>query len=169
MNASTQALQPIDQMPLDELCISTIRTLAMDAAEQARSGHPGTPMALAPAAYALWTQVLRYNPRHPEWFDRDRFVLSNGHASMLLYALLHLTGFDLSLEDIKNFRQWGSKTPAMKFCRRRLLRDSRLRPRARKGGSNGLAAAGRSSGSSALVPALRVQSILSTTVSRSRT
>ena len=101
MNASTQALQPIDEMPLDELCISTIRTLAMDAVERAGSGHPGTPMALAPAAYALWTQVLRYNPRHPEWFDRDRFVLSNGHASMLLYALLHLTGFDLSLEDIK--------------------------------------------------------------------
>lgn len=111
MNASTQALQPIDEMPLDELCISTIRTLAMDAVEQARSGHPGTPMALAPAAYVLWTQLMRYNPRHPQWFDRDRFVLSNGHASMLLYALLHLTGFDVSLEDIKNFRQWGSKTP----------------------------------------------------------
>ena len=111
MNASTQALQPIDEMPLDELCISTIRTLAMDAVEQAGSGHPGTPMALAPAAYVLWTQLMRYNPRHPGWFDRDRFVLSNGHASMLLYAVLHLTGFDVSLDDIKNFRQWGSKTP----------------------------------------------------------
>jgi transketolase len=111
MNASTQALQPIDEMPLDELCIATIRTLAMDAVERAGSGHPGTPMALAPAAYVLWTQVMRYNPRHPEWFDRDRFVLSNGHASMLLYAVLHLTGFDVSLGDIKNFRQWGSKTP----------------------------------------------------------
>jgi transketolase len=111
MNASAKALQPIDEMPLGELCIATIRTLAMDAVEQAGSGHPGTPMALAPAAYALWTQVMRYNPRHPQWFDRDRFVLSNGHASMLLYALLHLTGFDVSLEDIKSFRQWGSKTP----------------------------------------------------------
>jgi transketolase len=111
MNASTQALQPIDEMPLDEKCIATIRTLAMDAVEEAGSGHPGTPMALAPAAYALWTKVMRYNPRDPEWFDRDRFVLSNGYASMLLYALLHLTGFDVSLEDIKNFRQWGSKTP----------------------------------------------------------
>ena len=104
-------LQSIDEMPLDELCINTIRTLAMDAVERARSGHPGTPMALAPAAYVLWTRVMRYSPRHPGWFDRDRFVLSNGHASMLLYALLHLTGFDLSLQDIRNFRQWGSKTP----------------------------------------------------------
>lgn len=111
MNAPARALQPIDELPLDELCIATIRTLAMDAVEQAKSGHPGTPMALAPAAYALWTQLMRYNPRHPQWFDRDRFVLSNGHASMLLYALLYLTGFDVSLEDIKNFRQWGSKTP----------------------------------------------------------
>ncbi|MGH8579740.1 MAG: transketolase, partial [Gammaproteobacteria bacterium] len=98
-------------MPLDELCINTMRTLAMDAVERARSGHPGTPMALAPAAYVLWMRLMRYNPRNPTWFDRDRFVLSNGHASMLLYALLHLTGFDLSLQDIKNFRQWGSKTP----------------------------------------------------------
>lgn len=107
----TNPLQPIDKMPLDELCVNTIRTLAMDAVERAQSGHPGTPMALAPTAYVLWTRMMRYNPRHPEWFDRDRFVLSNGHASMLLYALLHLTGFDLSLQDIKNFRQWGSKTP----------------------------------------------------------
>ena len=98
-------------MPLDQLCINTIRTLAMDAVERAQSGHPGTPMALAPAAYVLWTRLMRYSPRHPKWFDRDRFVLSNGHASMLLYALLHLTGFDLSLQDIKDFRQWGSKTP----------------------------------------------------------
>src|SRR5688500_691537 len=97
--------KPIDEMPLDELCINTIRTLAMDAVERANSGHPGTPMALAPAAYVLWTRMMRYNPRNPSWFDRDRFVLSNGHASMLLYALLHLTGFDLSLEDTKNFRQ----------------------------------------------------------------
>lgn len=111
MNASTLKLEPIDEMSLDELCIATIRTLAMDAVEQARSGHPGTAMALAPAAYALWARLMRYNPHNPEWFDRDRFVMSNGHSSILLYALLHLTGFDVSLEDIRNFRQWGSKTP----------------------------------------------------------
>lgn len=98
-------------MPVEELAIHTIRTLAMDAVEAASSGHPGTPMALAPAAYVLWTRHLRHNPENPHWFDRDRFVLSNGHASMLLYALLHLTGYDLSLEEIRNFRQWGSRTP----------------------------------------------------------
>jgi transketolase len=111
MNNSAQRLQSTDEMPLDELCINTVRSLAMDAVERARSGHPGTPMALAPAAYVLWSRLMRYSPRHPEWFDRDRFVLSNGHASMLLYSLLHLTGFNLSLQDIKDFRQWGSKTP----------------------------------------------------------
>jgi transketolase len=83
----------------------------MDAVEQAQSGHPGTPMALAPVAYVLWHRFLRHNPGNPEWVDRDRFVLSCGHASMLLYSLLHLSGYDLSLEDIRNFRQWGSKTP----------------------------------------------------------
>ncbi len=96
---------------LDQLCIDTIRTLAMDAVQKAKSGHPGTPMALAPLAYVLWTQVMRYNPRNPQWLNRDRFVLSNGHASMLQYAVLYLTGYDVSLEDIKNFRQWGSRTP----------------------------------------------------------
>jgi transketolase len=96
---------------IDQLCIDTIRTLAMDAVQKADSGHPGTPMALAPVMYVLWTRFLRYNPRNPKWFNRDRFVLSNGHASMLQYAILYLTGFDLSLDDIKNFRQWGSKTP----------------------------------------------------------
>jgi transketolase len=101
----------LEQIPVDELCINTIRTLAMDAVQQANSGHPGTPMALAPAAYVLWQRFLRHNPRNPDWFDRDRFVLSCGHASMLLYALLHLTGYELSLDDIRNFRQWGSKTP----------------------------------------------------------
>jgi transketolase len=105
-------------MPLDELCINTIRTLAMDAVQQANSGHPGTPMALAPAAYVLWTRFLRHNPRNPAWFDRDRFVLSNGHASMLLYALLHLTGYDLPLDEIRRFRQWGSKTPGHPEYRR---------------------------------------------------
>lgn len=96
---------------IDQLCVNTIRTLAIDAINKANSGHPGAPMALAPAAYALWTRVMRYNPKNPHWLDRDRFVLSNGHASMLLYAMLHLTGFDLALEEIKNFRQWHSKTP----------------------------------------------------------
>ncbi|HET7422543.1 MAG TPA: transketolase [Gemmatimonadales bacterium] len=91
--------------------INTIRVLAMDAVEAAQSGHPGTPMALAPAAYVLWTRFLRHNPADPAWPDRDRFVLSCGHASMLQYALLHLTGYDLSLDDIKAFRQWGSRTP----------------------------------------------------------
>lgn len=91
--------------------INTIRALAMDAVQAANSGHPGTPMALAPAAYVLWTRFLRYNPRNPHWDDRDRFILSCGHASMLLYSLLYLTGYDLSLDELKRFRQWGSKTP----------------------------------------------------------
>jgi transketolase len=99
------------QSPLDELCINTIRTLAMDAVEKAGCGHPGMPMGAAPMAYALWTRFLRHNPQNPNWADRDRFVLSAGHGSMLLYALLHLTGYELSLEDIRQFRQWGSKTP----------------------------------------------------------
>jgi len=92
-------------------CINTIRTLAMDAVQAAESGHPGTPMALAPAGWLLWTRHLHHDPRQPDWPDRDRFVLSCGHASMLLYGLLHLTGYDLPLEEIKHFRQWGSKTP----------------------------------------------------------
>ncbi len=96
---------------IDNMCINTIRTLAMDAVQAAKSGHPGAPMGLAAAAYVLWTRYLRHNPANPQWPDRDRFVLSGGHASMLLYGLLHLSGYDLSLEDIKNFRQWGSKTP----------------------------------------------------------
>ncbi|HLI62797.1 MAG TPA: transketolase, partial [Terriglobales bacterium] len=96
---------------LMNLCINTIRTLAMDAVQKANSGHPGAPMALAPLAFLLWDRYLRHNPRNPHWPGRDRFILSNGHASMLLYAMLHLTGYDLSLDDIKQFRQWGSKTP----------------------------------------------------------
>jgi transketolase len=91
--------------------INTVRTLAMDAVEKAKSGHPGTPMALAPAAYVLWRNFHRFNPANPDWINRDRFVLSCGHASMLLYSLLFLTGYDLPLEELKNFRQWGSKTP----------------------------------------------------------
>ncbi len=96
---------------LDQLCIDTVRALAMDAVQQADSGHPGTAMALAPVAYVLWQRHLRYNPANPDWFGRDRFVLSAGHACMLLYAALYLTGYDLSLDDIKQFRQWGSRTP----------------------------------------------------------
>ena len=90
---------------------NAIRVLAMDAVQKADSGHPGTPMALAPLAYVLWTKFLRHNPANPDWFDRDRFVLSCGHASVLLYAVLHLTGYDLSIDDIIHFRQWGGKTP----------------------------------------------------------
>jgi len=96
---------------LEELCINAIRVLAMDAVQKADSGHPGTPMALAPLAYVLWTQHLRYNPADPNWLNRDRFVLSAGHASMLLYSVLYLTGYDLTLDDLKQFRQWESKTP----------------------------------------------------------
>ena len=99
------------QTSTDLLCINTIRTLAMDAVQKAESGHPGTPMALAPLGYRLYTRHLRHNPADPHWPDRDRFVLSAGHASMLQYALLHLTGYALSLNDLKNFRQWGSLTP----------------------------------------------------------
>jgi transketolase len=96
---------------LDELCINTIRFLSVDAVQQANSGHPGMPMGAAPMAYVLWTKFLRHSPRNPGWPDRDRFVLSAGHGSMLLYSLLHLSGYDLSLDELKNFRQWGSKTP----------------------------------------------------------
>ncbi len=94
---------------LDGLCISTIRTLSIDAVQAARSGHPGTPLGAAAMAYVLWDRFLKHNPRNPSWPDRDRFVLSAGHASMLLYSLLHLTGYDLDLEDIQRFRQWDSK------------------------------------------------------------
>jgi transketolase len=96
---------------LEDLCINTIRVLAMDAVQKADSGHPGTPMALAPLAYVLWTKHLRYNPADPNWLNRDRFVLSAGHASMLLYSVLYLTGYELTLDDLKQFRQWESKTP----------------------------------------------------------
>lgn len=96
---------------LDELCINTIRGLAMDAVEAAKSGHPGMPMGAAAIGYVLWTKHLRHNPRNPKWFNRDRFILSAGHGSMLLYSLLHLTGYDLPLEEIKRFRQFESMTP----------------------------------------------------------
>nr|WP_246939678.1 transketolase [Bacillus pinisoli] len=96
---------------IDQLSINSIRTLSIDAIEKANSGHPGMPMGAAPMAYTLWTQFMNHNPKNPQWFNRDRFVLSAGHGSMLLYSLLHISGYDLSMEDIKNFRQWGSKTP----------------------------------------------------------
>lgn len=96
---------------IDNLSVNAIRFLSIDAVQKANSGHPGAPMGAAPMAYTLWDRYLQHNPTDPNWFNRDRFVLSAGHASMLLYSLLHLTGYDLSIDDIKDFRQWGSKTP----------------------------------------------------------
>jgi len=109
MNASLSALPSTSD--LDDLCINTLRFLSVDAVQKADSGHPGLPLGAAPMAYVLWTRFLRHHPSNPAWLDRDRFVLSAGHGSMLLYSLLHLTGYDLSLEQIKQFRQWGSMTP----------------------------------------------------------
>jgi len=97
--------------PIDDLAVNTIRILAAEMVETAGSGHPGLPMGAAPMAYVLWTKVMKHNPAHPQWLNRDRFVLSAGHGSAMLYALLHLTGYDLPLEELKNFRQWGSRTP----------------------------------------------------------
>ncbi len=101
----------VETASLDQLCVNTIRTLAMDMVQKAKSGHPGMPMGAAAMAYALWTRHLRFNPQNPKWPDRDRFVLSAGHGCALQYALLYLTGFDVSLDDLKQFRQWGAKTP----------------------------------------------------------
>ena len=98
-------------MNIDDLCINTIRMLSVDMVQEANSGHPGMPMGAAPMAYVLWTNFLKHNPRHPSWADRDRFLLSAGHGSALLYSLLHLTGYPLALEELKRFRQWGSKAP----------------------------------------------------------
>ena len=98
---------------IDQLAVNTLRTLAVDAVEQANSGHPGLPMGAAPMAHVLWTRYLRHNPADPAWPGRDRFVLSAGHGCMLLYALLHLTGYDLPLDELKRFRQWGSLRPAI--------------------------------------------------------
>lgn len=95
---------------IDQLCVNTIRTLSMDAVQKANSGHPGMPMGMADVSYVLWTKFLKHNPKNPKWFDRDRFILSAGHGSMLIYSLLHLTGYDLRLDELKNFRQLGSKT-----------------------------------------------------------
>ena len=96
---------------LDQLSVDTIRFLSVDAVQKANSGHPGLPLGAAPMAYVVWTRFLQHNPANPQWFNRDRFVLSAGHGSMLLYSLLHLTGYDLPLEQIKQFRQWGGITP----------------------------------------------------------
>ena len=109
---TTRKCLPTTATPtLEELCINTLRFLSADAVQNANSGHPGMPMGAAAMAYTLWTKYLKFNPKDPAWFDRDRFVLSAGHGSMLLYSLLHLTGYDLPLDELKRFRQWGSKTP----------------------------------------------------------
>ena len=96
---------------IDADCINAIRFLAIDSIQKANSGHPGTPMGLAPLAWTLWSRQMKYDPRSPGWMDRDRFIMSGGHACMLQYASLHLAGYDLSIEDLKQFRQWESKTP----------------------------------------------------------
>jgi transketolase len=111
MSAPIQETSGTVSTDLDQLCINTIRTLSLDAVQKAESGHPGLPLGAAPMAYVLWTRFLRHNPQNPKWENRDRFLLSAGHGSMLLYSLLYLTGYDLPLEELKNFRQWGSKTP----------------------------------------------------------
>lgn len=105
------ATKQVKKTDIDTLCINTIRTLSLDAIQKANSGHPGLPLGMAPAAYVLWTKFLRHNPKNPKWFGRDRFLLSGGHGSMLIYSLLHLTGYDLSMDEIKRFRQLHSKTP----------------------------------------------------------
>src|SRR5687767_7499096 len=107
----TTATQPKKKTDIDQLCINTIRTLSLDAVQKANSGHPGLPLGMAPSAYVLWTRFMRHNPKNPKWFNRDRFLLSAGHGSMLIYSLLHLTGYNLPLEELKNFRQLHSKTP----------------------------------------------------------
>ncbi len=108
---ATENVTTMSSQSLDQLAINTIRTLSIDAVQKANSGHPGLPLDAAPMAYVLWTRFLHHNPRNPKWPDRDRFLLSAGHGSMLLYSLLYLTGYGLTLDDIKSFRQWGSKTP----------------------------------------------------------
>ncbi len=110
---------------IDQLCIDTVRTLAMDAVQEANSGHPGMPMAMAPAAFVLFADVMKHDPADSEWPDRDRFVLSAGHGSMLLYAALHLSGYDLSLDDLKGFRSWNSRTPG--HPERERMEDGRWR------------------------------------------
>lgn len=100
-----------DGTALELKCVNTIRALGADQPQAANSGHPGAPMGCAPMAHLLWAEVMTYSPSHPDWYNRDRFVLSNGHACALQYAMLHLAGYNLSVEDLKQFRQLGSKTP----------------------------------------------------------
>ncbi|MGC1397503.1 MAG: hypothetical protein WA827_03100, partial [Candidatus Binatus sp.] len=109
--ATASAQIKVNRPDLDQTCINAIRVLTIDAVQKANSGHCGLPMGMAPVAYLLYTRFMRHNPKNPKWFGRDRFVLSAGHGSMLLYSLLYLTGYDISLDDIKQFRQLGSKTP----------------------------------------------------------
>jgi transketolase len=114
-----EQMNSLENMSIEDKCVNSIRALSMDGVQAANSGHPGTPMAMAPLAYVLWNKFLKYNPQNPKWFDRDRFVLSNGHASMLQYSMLHLTGYDVSLNDLQNFRQLGSITaghPEYNLC-----------------------------------------------------
>jgi len=101
----------LTETPLDKLSIDTLRLLAVDTVEKAKSGHPGAPIGCAPIAYVLYHKLMKHNPAHARWADRDRFVLSNGHASALLYSSLFLTGYDVTMDDLKSFRQWGSRTP----------------------------------------------------------
>src|SRR5690606_11570534 len=103
-------MQAQDPKPLEQECIDTVRILAADAVQKAESGHPGTPMALAPLGHVLWTEGMNYDPNNPDWPNRDRFILSAGHACMLQYCFLYLTGYDITMDDIKNFRQLHSRT-----------------------------------------------------------
>src|SRR5665213_1524484 len=111
MGKGFSSMKKLKKISLDELCVNTIRTLSIDAVQKADSGHPGLPLGAAPMAYTLWTHFLKHNPTHPKWYDRDRFVLSAGHGSILLYSLLHLTGYAIPMSQMKEFRQWGSITP----------------------------------------------------------
>ena len=102
---------PLPSAALDQLCVNAVRFLAVDAVQKANSGHPGLPLGAAPMAYTLWTRQMKFDPAQPQWFDRDRFILSAGHGSALLYSLLHLTGYDVPMAQLKQFRQWDSITP----------------------------------------------------------
>src|SRR5512142_3137553 len=106
-----EAEKTLSAQELDALCVNTLRFLSVDAVQKADSGHPGLPLDAAPMAYVLWSRFLKANPRDPQWFDRDRFILSAGHGSALLYSLLYLSGYDLPLDQLERFRQWGSRTP----------------------------------------------------------
>ena len=127
---------PLPDPALSRLAIDAVRVLSMDAVQKANSGHPGAPMGLAPVGYLLWTRHLRHNPGNPEWSNRDRFVLSAGHASMLIYSLLHLTGYDLPLEEIRQFRQWGSRHTRASQSRAHRGEDDHGRCRGGQGSHN---------------------------------